>query len=290
MPAVRLDRPPVAPREYIPWLWIYTPLFFKWMWLSLRYRSLTLPTVTNPNIETGGMRGESKTSYLRQIGAAEQRWVAASALLRFPEGAHPWPPLRIAEAKMAEAGLGYPLIAKPDIGSCGYGVRLIRDRDRSCGLPGAVPARPAAHAAAISALGRRGRRLLCPAAGRDSGTNPVAGLALLPACRRRWPCIRSWPHRRRCPGVSKCKAALRGAQGSAGRSAGQGGGRAPDDDRQLARRRALPRWQGVHHAGLAGPLRWRSPARCPISSMGGSMCGSARSTNWQRARASPSSK
>lgn len=129
MPPVRLDRPPVAPREYIPWLWIYTPLFFKWMWLSLRYRSLTLPTVANPNIETGGLRGESKTSYLRQIGAAEQRWVAASALLRFPEGAHPWPPLRIAEAKMAEAGLDYPLIAKPDIGSCGYGVRLIRDRD-----------------------------------------------------------------------------------------------------------------------------------------------------------------
>ncbi len=128
MPAVRLDRPPVAPREYIPWLWIYTPLFFKWMWLSLRYRSLTLPTVANPNIETGGLRGELKTSYLRQIGAAEQRWVAVSALLRFPEGAHPWPPLRIAEAKMAEAGLDYPLIAKPDIGSCGYGVRLIRDR------------------------------------------------------------------------------------------------------------------------------------------------------------------
>jgi hypothetical protein len=129
MPAVRLDRPPVAPREYIPWLWIYTPLFFKWMWLSLRYRSLTLPTVANPNIETGGIRGESKTSYLRQIGAAEQRWVAKSTLLRFPQGEHPWPPLRIAEAKMAEAGLGYPIIAKPDIGACGYGVRLIHNRD-----------------------------------------------------------------------------------------------------------------------------------------------------------------
>jgi hypothetical protein len=127
MPAIRLDRPPVAPREYIPWLWIYTPLFFKWMWLALRYRSLTLPTVANPNIETGGIRGESKISYLRQIGAAEQRWVARSTLLRFPAGAHPWPPLRIAEARMAEAGLDYPIIAKPDIGSCGYGVRLVPD-------------------------------------------------------------------------------------------------------------------------------------------------------------------
>jgi len=127
MPAVRLDRAPVSPREYIPWLWIYTPLFFKWMWLALRYRSLTLPTVANPHIETGGIRGESKIAYLRQIGADQQRWVAPSTLLRFPEGAHPWPPLRIAEAKMAEAGIGYPLIAKPDIGSCGYGVRLVRN-------------------------------------------------------------------------------------------------------------------------------------------------------------------
>jgi len=129
MPAVRLDRAPVAPREFIPWLWIYTPLFFKWMWLALRYRSLTLPTVANPYIETGGIRGESKIAYLRQIGANQQRWVAPSALLRFPEGAHPWPPVRIAEARMAEAGIGYPVIAKPDIGSCGYGVRLVRDCD-----------------------------------------------------------------------------------------------------------------------------------------------------------------
>ena len=129
MPAIRMDRAPVAPREYIPWLWIYTPLFFKWMWLALRYRSLTLPTVANPHIETGGIRGESKMSYLTQIGADQQRWVARSTLLRLPEGSHPWPPLRIAEARMSETGLSYPVITKPDIGSCGYGVRLARNGD-----------------------------------------------------------------------------------------------------------------------------------------------------------------
>jgi hypothetical protein len=129
MPAIRLDRPPVALREYIPWLWIYTPLFFKWMWLALRYRSLTLPTIANPHIETGGIRGESKTSYLTQIGATHQRWVARSTLLRLPQGSHPWPLQRIAETKMAEAGLSYPIITKPDIGSCGYGVRLAHNGD-----------------------------------------------------------------------------------------------------------------------------------------------------------------
>jgi hypothetical protein len=129
MPEVRLTRSPVAPREYIPWVWIYAPVVVKWFLLGFRHRSLTLPTLANPHIESGGFRGESKASYLQQIDADNQRWVACWTVLRVPSGAEVSGRLRAAEAAMARARLSYPLIVKPDIGACGYGVRRIVDAD-----------------------------------------------------------------------------------------------------------------------------------------------------------------
>lgn len=92
------------------------PLVVQWFWLSARYGSATLPSVLNPRIETGGLAGESKLSYLEPIDAKLRGWIADTHAVRPGDDA-----LRVREC----AGLSYPLIAKPDIGWCGYGVRRI---------------------------------------------------------------------------------------------------------------------------------------------------------------------
>ena len=94
------------------------PLVVQWVWLAMRYRSLTLPSSLNPAIETGGLVGESKATCLAQIGAAFAGDVAAWTLIR---------PGEDALQRRHASGWTYPLVAKPDIGWCGYGVRRIDD-------------------------------------------------------------------------------------------------------------------------------------------------------------------
>ena len=92
------------------------PLLAQWLWLAVCYRSLTLPSSLNPGIETGGLAGESKAACLAQIGPSFAHYVAAWSLISPGED--------VIERRLA-LGWHYPLIAKPDIGWCGYGVRRI---------------------------------------------------------------------------------------------------------------------------------------------------------------------
>lgn len=113
---------PLSFFEFWPGWVFYTPVVVQWVLLGLRYGDLSLPTAANPRITTGGLCGESKLSILRQIGPEAADLVApACGVVARPDG------LAAAEAAMAEAGLAYPLVAKPDIGCNGAGVRLIRD-------------------------------------------------------------------------------------------------------------------------------------------------------------------
>ena len=108
----------VAQVEILPKWLLFTPLTLQWFWLGFRYGSVTLPSVVNPGIETGGLVGESKFACLNMIAAPFQGQVAETALV--PPGGDP-------EAIRRAACLAYPLIAKPDIGWCGFGVRRIED-------------------------------------------------------------------------------------------------------------------------------------------------------------------
>ena len=124
----RADRK-VAAAERIPPALFYLPLVFNWMRLGLRHRSLTLPTAANPNIFTGGMWGESKSSYFFDVTPAERQWIADFVLLKRTAGI--WnlaADLARAARSLEDAGLDFPLIAKPDIGWHGHGVRRIDDR------------------------------------------------------------------------------------------------------------------------------------------------------------------
>jgi hypothetical protein len=79
-PLSRADRK-VAAAKRIPPALFYLPLVANWVRLGLQHRSLTLPTVANPNIYTGGMWGESKSSYLFDVAPAERQWIADFVLL-----------------------------------------------------------------------------------------------------------------------------------------------------------------------------------------------------------------
>lgn len=116
----------VSIAERIPNALFYIPVGIRWLLLSVRYRSLTLPTVSNPMIETGGFWGESKSDIMDNVGAEYQPWVAEFVTLH-RNGSGAQLDFENALSMMGQKGLGFPVVAKPDVGWQGYGVRLVED-------------------------------------------------------------------------------------------------------------------------------------------------------------------
>ncbi len=122
-----LSAPPAAPRcgplERLPKWLICVPLVAQWVWLGLQHRCLTLPAAANPTLTAGGLMGEGKLEYFRGMGPVARAATALTAALPNTGrlGA------RELERAVASAGLAFPLIAKPDLGLCGYGVRRVDD-------------------------------------------------------------------------------------------------------------------------------------------------------------------
>jgi len=100
------------------------PMVAQWIWLGIRHGSIALPTAINPPITAGGLAGEGKSEYFRIMGAHARAHTADFAIVENVTRDC----LSLAEAAMQKAELAYPLIVKPDIGWCGFGVRLVRDR------------------------------------------------------------------------------------------------------------------------------------------------------------------
>lgn len=110
-----------------PWLF-YLPVAAWWGWLALRHRGLMLPTAANPSIYGGGFIGESKRAILDLVPASHRHWIAPWIVLRREAGEPPEAGATRALAALAAAGLELPVVAKPDVGQRGVGVRPIRDR------------------------------------------------------------------------------------------------------------------------------------------------------------------
>ncbi len=102
--------------EFWPFWFLYIPVFVYYAWLALRERSFFFFTSSNPSIEFGGMLGEKKSDIFKLI----------------PDEYYPKTILigENREELLKKAGeIGFPLIAKPDIGERGDGVELIHNED-----------------------------------------------------------------------------------------------------------------------------------------------------------------
>lgn len=115
--------------EFWPGWLFYAPVKLYSAWLMLRYGGIALPTIANPHFDVGGLVGESKSQILCQAPESLQPLLAEHVLLA--SRTHD-ADADLARAKTAlqQAGLTYPLVAKPNIGCRGMGVqRIFTDAD-----------------------------------------------------------------------------------------------------------------------------------------------------------------
>ena len=136
MPDGQIPQPARSALERLPKWAICVPLVLQWLWLGLRHRSVTLPSAANPAITSGGLVGETKIEYFASMGtlatAATARWCALAPAQRLTAG--------LVREAIARCGLAFPLIAKPDLGMCGFGVRRIGDEGELTAYMAAFPA------------------------------------------------------------------------------------------------------------------------------------------------------
>jgi hypothetical protein len=124
----------ISPFEFLPGWVIYGPVVLQWLALGLRYGDFSLPTAANPDISTGGLCGESKTAILDLLAGEARRFVAPYTTLVAGEQ-----DFSAAARAMECAGIGLPVVIKPDIGCNGTGVRLVETQAALCSALGAFP-------------------------------------------------------------------------------------------------------------------------------------------------------
>ncbi len=102
--------------EFWPFSILYIPVGFYYTWLSLKRGSFFFFTSANPSIEFGGMLGEKKSDIYPLI---PELFLPKTKLFQENERE---------EALQFANELGYPVIAKPDIGERGTWVEKIADQ------------------------------------------------------------------------------------------------------------------------------------------------------------------
>ena len=130
MPAFDQSGEPLSFFEFWPMWAFYPPVALYAAWLMLRYRGVLLPTVANPSFPGGGFFGESKAQILALAMQHIPEWVApfVSVDRAAEASADVANECEAALARLAAAGLELPVVAKPDLGCRGAGVKLVRSR------------------------------------------------------------------------------------------------------------------------------------------------------------------
>ncbi len=129
MPPLDASGPQTSFFEFWPMWAFYPPIALYALWLMLRYRGVLLPTAANPNFPGGGMVGESKADILSLVVQHVPDWVAPFISIDRPANGNPGTVQQeTADALklLAAAGLTLPVVAKPDLGCRGAGVKLVR--------------------------------------------------------------------------------------------------------------------------------------------------------------------
>lgn len=124
--------PPLDPAPPLSRFEFWSPRLFYlpvWAWalvLAVRHRGLRLPLVANPGLPASGLVGESKSHVLDGAGEEARRWIAPFVTF-VRSGLAPANAAADAMREIEQAGLALPIVAKPDLGCRGAGVRPIRN-------------------------------------------------------------------------------------------------------------------------------------------------------------------
>jgi hypothetical protein len=102
--------------EYWPFQIVYIPIYFIWSYYSIKAKSIFFFNASNPTIKNGGFMMESKKAIYDLI---PQRYYPKTELII--EGTS----IEEIEKIIETSEIKYPLIAKPDIGLRGSGVKKI---------------------------------------------------------------------------------------------------------------------------------------------------------------------
>jgi hypothetical protein len=122
------DGPPLSRFEFWSPRLFYLPV---WVWvlmLSARHGGVRMPLLANPLFPAGGLYGESKSQILDQVSGEARDWVAPYVVFTRTT-ASAADDAQQARAPLAQAELDFPVVAKPDLGCRGAGVRPVRDHD-----------------------------------------------------------------------------------------------------------------------------------------------------------------
>ena len=141
--AVHAGMPSLAPsplytafKRRIPEQVFYVVPALMWLVLSMRHGSLTLPTTANPSMEAGGLWGELKTQGMDLFGHVARRFVPKTVPVQTSGETSAF---ALAIEAMNAAGLRFPIVAKPDRGYQGWGVRTVASRDELKAYLAATP-------------------------------------------------------------------------------------------------------------------------------------------------------
>ncbi|MBD5769440.1 D-alanine--D-alanine ligase [Marinomonas colpomeniae] len=127
MPTLEVDsKRSISRYEFFPAWFFYTPVVIQSLCQGMYYGDFRLPLVVNPSIKLSGMVGESKHEIMSLAGDIAKPWVSPF-ITRTKNNDSVESQAQAALAVMNENGLFFPLVAKPDLGCRGVGVKLLQD-------------------------------------------------------------------------------------------------------------------------------------------------------------------
>jgi membrane protein DedA with SNARE-associated domain len=129
----RLNRLATRLEKFLHWefwpVWMfYPPVGLYYLWLAIKYRSLTLPTAANPGIFSGGLIGESKISILQTLMDTSPEFTAEAELV---SGSSCEQRLASIREICHRRNIQYPFVLKPDVGQRGAGVKIIHSEKQA---------------------------------------------------------------------------------------------------------------------------------------------------------------
>ncbi|MGF1722578.1 D-alanine--D-alanine ligase [Vibrio kyushuensis] len=130
MPPLEIDATgAVSPYEFLPSWLFYTPVMIQSVFLGIKHWDIGLPLIANPSIKLSGMVGESKHDILSLAGEQAKEWISPFiTLTKNSEASDAL--LAQALSEMKREALDFPIVAKPDLGCRGVGVKLLQSPEQ----------------------------------------------------------------------------------------------------------------------------------------------------------------